>query len=142
MGREWVPLRCERPGDCPLLAPSQVGARGPLQRKCCCMCFRGRGGGRGWRLVRGASRMGAAAPAPPPRHSHWNPMWREAEAQPEMFQQKKKTQWFSANFFGQNISSWAPGTSGVHPLLSWLLDDPLPPPPSALLEALLFFIIV
>ena len=34
------------PEACPLLAPSQVGARGPLQRNCCCICF----WGRGWRL--------------------------------------------------------------------------------------------
>lgn len=59
-------------------------------------------------------------------------MIQEVEIQPEIFQKKKKTRWFSVDFFGLNVSSWAPGTSTLHSFAQ------LATPPSLALSGPLF----
>lgn len=45
---------------------------------------------------------------------HVAPTWREVETQPEMFQQKKRAQWFSVDFFW--LEHFQPGSRHIRSL--------------------------
>lgn len=87
----------------------------------------------GWGL--GAAAGGCPSPCPIPPLSHWNPTWREAEAQPEMFQQKKRhngsQQTFLARTFPAGLQAYprsilsSPGFRPTHPALLGSPESPL-----------------